>query len=57
MSFRLLQSFQRIVSGRRVAGQLFAAILILMSAAIAQAASIRGVVTDASGSRVTGAAV
>jgi vitamin B12 transporter len=57
MSFRFLQSFQRIVSGRRVAGQLFAAILILMSAAIAQAASIRGVVTDASGSRVTGAAV
>ena len=53
MLFRLLQpSFSRTSASR-----LLAVISICVSAAIASAASIRGVVSDASGARVTGATV
>jgi len=57
MLFRLLHRFERLIFGRGLRARLFAAILLLMSAAVVEAASIRGVVTDASGARVTGAAV
>jgi len=56
MLFRFLQRFERVISGRG-RQRFFASILILTSAAFAEAASVRGVVTDASGARVTGAAV
>ena len=52
MSFLFLQ---RLFSGRS-AGRIFASILILITA-VGHAASIRGVVTDASGARITGATV
>ncbi len=54
MSFRFLQ---RSFSGRSAAGRLFASIFIFLVAVAGHAASIRGVVADASGSRVTGATV
>jgi vitamin B12 transporter len=54
MSFRFLQ---RSFSGRSAAGRLFASIFIFLAAVAGHAASIRGVVADASGSRVTGATV
>lgn len=54
MSFRLLQ---RIFSGRIAAGRLFVVILICIFASAGYAASIRGVVSDASGARVSGATV
>jgi vitamin B12 transporter len=53
MSLRLLEQFL----GRIPATHFLAAILIWSCAAVAGAASIRGVVTDASGARVTGAAI
>jgi vitamin B12 transporter len=57
MSFRLLQRFRHIIFGQGVAGRFLAAVLIVLSAAAVEAASIRGMVSDASGGRVTGAAV
>ena len=57
MLFRLLHRFERIVVGRGLATRLSAFLLVLFSATVVEAASIRGVVTDASGARVTGAAV
>ena len=54
MSFRLLQ---RIFSGRVATGRLFVVILVCLFAASGYAASIRGVVSDASGARVSGATV
>jgi len=57
MLFRLLRRFENFNFGRGFTGRVFALILILIGTAAANAASIRGVVTDASGSRVTGAAV
>jgi iron complex outermembrane receptor protein/vitamin B12 transporter len=57
MSFHLLQRFKHVISSRGAAGRLFAVLLVLVFAAVGEAASIRGVVTDASGARVTGAAV
>src|SRR6185503_10533126 len=57
MSFDLLQGFKQFIFGRRTVGRLFATVLVFLCAAVVEAASIRGVVTDASGARVTGAAV
>ena len=53
MSFRGIQN----LFGRGLAGRFFAAVLICLCAVVADAASIRGVVSDASGARVTGATV
>jgi vitamin B12 transporter len=57
MLFRWLHRFERVVLGHGLTARLFACLFIFLSAAVMEAASIRGVVTDASGSRVTGAAV
>src|SRR5215471_18008463 len=51
--------FRRIENllGRSLANGLFAAVLICLCTGAAEAASIRGIVSDASGARVTGATV
>ena len=48
--------FLRVFFGRRLAGA-FAAIFLFQAVALCPAASIRGVVTDATGAKVTGASV
>ena len=53
----LFRTIQRLFSGRQVAHCIGALILFACFAFSAHAASIRGVVTDASGARVSGAAV
>jgi len=55
MLFLLLHRFERFADRGR--DRLFAFFLIFLCTVVAEAASIRGVVTDASGARVTGAAV
>jgi len=56
MSFRVLLRFEHVIFGRSLR-HLFALFLVFISGAVVEAASVRGVVTDASGARVTGAAV
>jgi vitamin B12 transporter len=57
MLFRFLQRFERVILGRGLTTRLFVCLVMVASALVVDAASIRGVVADASGARVTGAAV
>lgn len=57
MSFDLLQRYKRVLFSVGAASRIFACLVLFLSTGFLNAASIRGTVTDASGARVTGAAV